>query len=325
MGGQVLVGEIVGSALEMPAPDLDLISRLTVGWLWSFSSPHTRRAYERALKEWLDFCDARGQDPLTVTRGHGNVYARWLEQRDPRPSPKTVSQKLAAVSSWYSYLVLEDAIPANKFGGASRPKVDRAHTETTGLEKSEALAMVARADTGSGRARLRTAAVIRFMLSMGPRVAEVSTLTVGALGFERGFRTARIVGKGQKVRVRSMTVATVLALDAYLEDRLERSGADLLEPSSPLFATSSGRAVSTRYIFDLVRRIAREAGLEYPDRVTPHVLRHTFATLGVEEGASLDELQEALGHASPETTKIYIHARNRLERDPSQRVGLILG
>ncbi|MEV8639077.1 tyrosine-type recombinase/integrase [Streptosporangium sp. NPDC051023] len=329
MSEQVLTGQVLERApdLEVALPGLeqDLISRLTIGWLWSFSSSHTRRAYERNLREWLEFCSARGQDPLTVTRGHGNIYARMLEQGDPPPSPKTVSQKLAAVSSWYTYLALEDAIPANKFGGASRPKVERGHTETAGLEKSEALALVAAADAGSGRAKLRTAAMVRFMLSMGPRVAEVSSITVGSLGFERGFRTARIVGKGQKVRIRSMTVATMLALDAYLEDRLARSGAGMLEPSAPLFATSSGRPVPTRYIFDLVRRVAREAGLEYPDRVTPHALRHTFATLGSEEGASLDELQEALGHASPETTKIYIHARNRLERDPSQRVGLILG
>jgi integrase/recombinase XerD len=204
MGGQVLVGEVVGSTLEMPAPELDLISRLTVGWLWSFSSPHTRRAYERNLREWLAFCDERNMDPLSATRAHGDLYARWLEHRDPRPAPKTVGLKLASVSSWYTYLVLEDVLPVNKFAGASRPKIDRTHSETVGLDRSEARAMVAAAEAGSGRAQLRTAALIRFMLSIGPRAAEVSSLTIGSLGFERGFRTVRIVGKGQKVRLRNM-------------------------------------------------------------------------------------------------------------------------
>ena len=324
MGGQVLVGEIVGSALEMPAPDLDLISRLTVGWLWSFSSPHTRRAYERNLKEWLAFCDERGQDPLAATRAHGDLYARWLEHRDPRPAPKTVGLKLASVSSWYTYLVLEDVLPVNKFAGASRPRIDRTHSETVGLDRSAARAMGAAAEAGSGRAQLRTAALIRFMLSIGPRAAEVSSLTIGSLGFERGFRTVRIVGKGQKVRLRNMPPTTAAAVDRYLAERLEREGGVAFEESAPLFATSGGRPVSPRYLFGLVQRIAREAGVEYPDRVTPHALRHTFATLGDEEGASLAELQDALGHVSPETTKIYIHAKKRLETDPSQRVAMVL-
>ncbi|MGS2645806.1 tyrosine-type recombinase/integrase [Streptosporangium sp. G12] len=317
----ILVGEIVDSALAIPAPEPDLLSRMTAGWLWSFTSRNTRKAYSRHLRQWLAFCEKRGQDPLTVTRAHGDLYARWLECQDPPPAAKTVSLKLAAVSSWYAYLVAEDVISANKFGGATRPRIDRSHSETVGLEQMEARAMVAAADAGSGRERLRTAALIRVMLSLGPRAAEVCSLTVGSLGFERGFRTVRIVGKGKKVRTRTVPPSTAEAIDRYLE---ERAAGGVLDPEAPLFATESGRSLSPRYLFGLVRRVAKEAGLECPGRVTPHALRHTFATLGDEAGASLSELQDALGHASPETTKIYIHAKNRLERDPSQRVAMIL-
>lgn len=311
--------------LALPSPLPDEIQRLTMEWLISFRSPATRRAYRVHLSQWLAFAASVGIDPLSASRGDGSLWARWLEMPPRSSKPATVAVKLAAVSSWYTYLSDEDALPLSRFTATARPRLDRSHSETRGLTEAEARAMVATGDADRSPCALRTSAMIRVMLALGPRVAEVSDLEVASLGFERGHRTLRIVGKGRKARLRNLPPATAVAVDRYLVARARAAGATVAELEGPLFVTSSGRPVSRRYLFDLVRRIAKDAGLEQPESVTPHSLRHTFATLADERGAPISHLQDALGHASSATTAVYIHARNRLEQDPSQLVAAALG
>lgn len=139
---------------------------------------------------------------------------------------------------------------------------------------------------------------------------------MSSLGYERGMRTVRIVGKGEKIRTRQLPPEAGAAIDAYLAVRGSTPG--------PLFVTASGKAMHTRDIAHLVKRVARQAGLFMPERVTPHTLRHTFATLAEERGSSVRQIQDALGHASADTTEIYLHAPKRLENDPSVQVAKVL-
>lgn len=321
---QVLEGRIIGSGLDQPAAGAreplwrqqlrgevlllqPSMQQMVWAWLLHQRSENTSAAYGRDLRDWLAFCNERDVDPLTVTRGHGDAYRGWLQQVRGL-SARSAARHLAAVSSWYAYLADESVIGFNRFAGARRPETNRRESSTVSLSESEARAMIATAQGDRGGQRLRTASAIGLMLSVGPRASEVLSLPRESLGYERGFRTVRIVGKGGKIRTRQLPPAPGAALDEYLDSR----------PSPKLmFTTRTGEQMRRGHMFDLVRRIARDAGLFQPERVTPHVLRHTFATLALENGASLEELQEALGHASPDTTKIYVHASNRLERDPS--------
>lgn len=329
---QVLEGRIIGSGLDPKVAGAreplwrrqlrgevlllqPSIQQLVWAWLLHQRSEHTSAAYGRDMREWLAFCNERDLDPLTVTRGHGDAYGRWLEQVR-RLSARSAARKLASVSSWYAYLVEESTIDANKFGGASRPETNRDESKTVGLTESEARAMVRAAATDHGRQRLRTAAIIGLMIALGPRVAEVVSLTTGSLGYERGMRTVRIVGKGKTIRTRQVPPDAGGAIDAYLAVRGDSPG--------PLFLTASGKAMRTGDVFDLVKRIARQAGLFMPERVHPHTLRHTFATLAVERGASPSHVQHALGHKSLKTTQIYLHASKQLEDDPSMQVAKVL-
>lgn len=311
--------------LELPSPLPDRIQRLTMEWLLSFQSAATRRAYRVHLAQWLSFAAGAGIDPLVATRGDGNLWARWLEMPPRNSKPATVAAKLAAVSSWYAYLLEEDAIAPVRFPAAARPRMDRQHSETRGLSEAEARAMVAAAEADKAPAGLRTAAIIWMLLALGPRVAEVCDLEMGALGFEQGHRTVRIVGKGRKPVLRNLPPAPAAALDRYLEARARAAGVAVAELEGPLFATSSGKRLDRRYLFSLVQRIARDAGLEQPERVTPHSLRHTFASIADDRGVSISHTQAALAHRSPETTRRYIHSRNRLNQDPSQIVAAVLG
>ncbi|GIH26096.1 tyrosine recombinase XerC [Acrocarpospora phusangensis] len=299
------------------------VQQLVWAWLLAQRSPHTREAYGRDLTQWLTFLADRDVDPLQVRRGHGDAYGRWLEEHRGL-EPRSAARKLSAVSSFYAYLEAEEITP-NRVRKTTRPKVDRMQAETRGLSEDEARDLIAAADRDDGRARLRSSALIRFMLELGPRVSETLALTVGSLGFERGFRTVRIVGKGNKVRMRNVPPAAAAALGAYLEARAHALKVEVLDPDAPLFATSTGGRMTRQQVAELTVRLARRAGLEHPESVTPHSLRHTFATVGEERGASVKQLQHALGHASSSTTDIYIHARDQLERDPSQLVAAVLG
>lgn len=311
--------------LALPEPLPDGIQRLTMEWLLSFSSKATRSAYRVHLSQWLAFCSRAGIDPLTARRGDGSLWARWLELPPRRSKPATVAAKLAAVSSWYTYLVEEEALEVARFTAVDRPRIDRSHSETRSLTEAEARGLVAAADADRAPCALRTAAVIRLMLALGPRAAEVSALELKDMGTEHGFRTVRIAGKGGKVRLRNLPPSAAAAVDRFLAARAALEQVAVEELEGPLFATSGGRPLGRRYVFDLVQRIARDAGLDDPQSVTPHSLRHTFATVADERGAPISHLQDALGHASAETTRRYIHARNRLEQDPSQIVAAAIG
>lgn len=329
----ILTGRIVGADLDRPAAggrepawrrqlrdelvvlDRD-VQQLVWAWLLRQRSVNTVEAYARDLREWLAWCRERDLDPLAVRRGGADAYGRWLEH-ERGLAGRTAARKLASVSSWYEYLTEEEVLDVNRVRRANRPEINRDESSTGSLTESEARAMVAAAVRDHGRHRARTAAVIALMLAVGPRVSEVCALTLASLGWERGMRTVRIVGKGGKIRARRLPEEAAPILDAYLAERGDAPG--------PLFLTDGEKAMGRDAVAELVKRIARQAGLYRPERVTPHTLRHTFATLAKERGASMDEIQEALGHASARTTQIYVHAAARLESDPAVRVAGVLG
>ncbi|MFG3438353.1 tyrosine-type recombinase/integrase [Nonomuraea sp. NPDC047897] len=309
--------------LAFPPDLLGYVQDLTKAWLLSFDSPHTRQAYRRNINRWFAFCEQTGLDPLEARKPHGDVFTRWFVETAPRPpKPKTVAQLLASVSSWYDYLHEAEAIEANRFKKTKRPKIPRKHSETIALTKAEARDLLRAADADHGRERLRTAALIRLLLQVGVRVSEVVNAQIDDLGFARGYRTLRVTAKGKKPLIRRLPGETTHALDAYLAERARLAGVELRDLRGPLFATSSGRLWDRSKAFELVQRIARQAGIA--SKVSPHTLRHTYASLAEEAGATMREIQLDLGHADVSTTEIYVASRDRLEKDTSQLVASVL-
>lgn len=323
-----------------PAP-ADPLAEATAAWL-ATKKPTTREAYRRDLRAWAAFCDQRGQHPLLARKPDADLFGAWLQ--DPagqRLTASSAARRMAAVSSWYRYLVACDLHERNPFGAAQRPRVDRDYSATAFLDEPSARRLITAAESHRGLTGLRDTAMIRLMLQLGVRVTEVCTLTRTDLGTTGGQRTVTIHGKGGKRVVRALPPAAAEALDRYLATRDAHTGhpgaaltaADDATPpetaSEPvhrhLFTTDTGRPVDRTHLFKLVRRLAREAGLPDPDTVTPHSLRHTFATLATERGADLDDLQDAMGHADPRTTRRYQRSARRLERDPAHLVSAALG
>ena len=293
--------------------------QVTEAWLANRRlSAHTRDAYRRDVAGWLSWCTAHRLDPLTATFLDVNAYARALEEaldtRTGKPlAPATVARKLSGLSSWYDFLAKLRAVPANPVGGVDRPSVSRDHSATVGLTAEQVDALLAAADAEDGPAAVRHRASLALLADLGLRVGELVSLDVGDLGWERGHRTVRFIGKGGKPRRRALTPAAGAALDAYLAQRGPVT-------DGPLFVTATGARLDRHAVFRLVRRLAEQAGIAGWQRLSPHSLRHAFATTARAEGVPLEDVQDAMGHADPRTTRRYDRDRHNLDRDPAYTI-----
>ncbi|MFI5494055.1 tyrosine-type recombinase/integrase [Actinoplanes sp. NPDC051859] len=290
--------------------------QVTEAWLQNRRlSAHTRDAYRRDVHAWLSWCAQREVDPLRASFLDVNAYARGLEARELAPA--TVARKLSGLSSWYDFLAKVRAVDANPVSGADRPYVSRDHSATVGLSPEEVDAVIAAAESATGASADRHRAVIALLADLGLRVGEVVGLNVADLGVERGHRSVRFMGKGGRARRRALTPYVAETLDAYLAGRAaaQETTADRLD--GPLLVTASGARLDRHAVFRLVRRLAREAGIVGWARLSPHSLRHAFATSARAEGVPLEDVQDAMGHADPRTTRRYDRDRHNLDRDPS--------
>lgn len=300
MAGMDILPRQSAGPVELNGP----AEQVTEAWLANRRlSEHTRAAYRRDVHGWLAWCAARGLDPLRATFLDVNAYARELEAVPLAGS--SVARKMSGLSSWYTFLVKLRAVDANPVAGADRPHVDRDHSATVGLSAQEVDALLAAA-AASG---LRDRAAITLLADLGLRVSELVGLDLGDVGWERGHRTVRFVGKGGKARRRALTPGASAALDDYLSVRGQAAG--------PLLTTSTGGRVDRHAMFRLVRRLAEQAGIPDAQRLSPHSLRHAFATTARSEGVPLEDVQDAMGHADPRTTRRYDRDRHNLDRDPA--------
>ena len=280
-------------------------------------SEHTRTAYRGDLNGWLSWCADHQLEPLRATFLHVNAYAREMESTvDARtgrpPTAATVARRLSALSSWYGFLTTLGAVGTNPVAGADRPRVTRDHSATVGLTGAEVEALLAAADRQNGPAAPRNRAVLALLADLGLRVGEVVGLNIEDLGEERGHRTVRFSGKGGRSRRRALAPSTSAALDAHLAVRGTAPG--------PLFTTSSGTRLDRHAVFRLVRRLAAAAGIPAADKLSPHSLRHAFATAARDAGVALEDVQDAMGHADPRTTRRYDRDRHNLDRDPAYAI-----
>ena len=303
MGAMQVVPRQVGGAVAAAGP----AEQVTEAWLANRRlSQHTRSAYRRDVGAWLAWCGERGLEPLRASFLDVNAYARGLEAQGLAAA--TVARKLSGLSSWYAFLVKVRAVDGNPVSGADRPYVDRDHSATVGLAPQEVDALLAAAEAAGPRHR----AVITLLADLGLRVGELVGLDLADVGWERGHRTVRFVGKGGRPRRRALTPGAAAALDDYLRVRGTREG--------PLFATATGGRLDRHAVFRLVRRLAAEAGIAGAQRLSPHSLRHAFATAARSEGVPLEDVQDAMGHADPRTTRRYDRDRHNLDRDPAYAI-----
>jgi site-specific recombinase XerD len=305
---------ITGRAVEPSASATDPVRRLVAAFLVGYEG-HTRKAYARDLSDWLTFCARRGIEPLAARRAHVDAYARKLAEIQRR-SRATVARRLSALAGFYGYALDEGLIDRSPLAGVRRPKVAD-DSQTTGLDRDQLRAVLAaarsRAATCAGQSS-RNLALVTLLAHNGLRIGEALAANVEDLGTERGHRTLRIIRKGSRRATVVLAPVTARALDDYLGDR----------DSGPLFITAGGRRLDEPAAFRMVRQLARAAGLDCADRLSPHSLRHAFVTLALDAGVSLRDVQDAAGHADPRTTRRYDRARHNLDRAATYAVAAYL-
>jgi integrase/recombinase XerC len=255
------------------------------------ASPHTLRSYRRDLGEFETFRTGAG---VALAEVDVRLVRAWLAALHARGlDPVSIARNLAALRSWCRFLVRRGALPRNPAREVRGPRVPRKLVSF--LPADETAALLARSGSG-GPAQRRDTAILELLYASGLRVSELAGLDVDDV--DRAAGTVRVVGKGRKERIVPFGRQAARALDAYLAPRGPAA-------SGPLWLGRRGARLGVRTIHALVRRAARHAGLTR--RVSPHTLRHTFATHLLDAGADLRMIQELLGHSRLSTTQRYTH------------------
>jgi integrase/recombinase XerC len=255
------------------------------------ASRHTLRGYATDLAEFRAFLSREGLGNLVDADARTiRAWLAWLHDR--KLAKSSIARKLATVRSCFRYLARLGLVEFNAARQVRSPKLPKRLPSFLPKDESKGLLD---AEAERSEAGLRDHALLELLYATGLRVAECCGLDLDDVDRRRG--AVRVMGKGGKERVVPVGDAALGALDAWLSVRGEESGA--------LFTNSRGGRLGTRSVHRIVKRRARAAGIDR--RVTPHTLRHTFATHMLGEGADLRLIQELLGHSRLTTTQRYTH------------------
>jgi integrase/recombinase XerD len=264
-------------------------------------APRTVDAYRRDLADlsaWL------GGSPADATTDRLAEYVATM--RAEGKAATTISRRIAATRSFYRHQVLLGARTDNPAAELELPRRRRTLPRTLSPGEAERLIDAA---TGTTPRSLRDRALVELLYGAGLRVSEAVGLERSAVDLER--RLVRCIGKGSKERVVPIGREAAEALRRY-----QARGRPFLDRRHrpELFLNAKGGPLTRAGAFFILRRLAGAAGLE-PERVHPHLLRHSFATHLLEGGADLRSVQEMLGHADLATTELYTHVSDRRRRE----------
>ncbi len=272
---------------------------------------NTRTAYARDLADWLKWLHRHDVEALDARPVHVDAYARELAEVRAL-APATVARRLAALAGFYAYALQEGLLARSPVAHVRRPRVGE-DSQTTGLDRERLRALLQaarrRGATGAGQSR-RDLALVTLLAHNGLRIGEALAADVEDLGAERGHRVLRITRKGGRRATIALAPVTARALDDYLAGRT----------TGPLFTTATARRLDEPAAFRMIRRLARAAGVDGADTLSPHSFRHAFVTAALDAGVSLRDVQDAAGHADPRTTRRYDRARHSLDRHATYAV-----
>jgi len=257
----------------------------------------TLTAYRNDLRELARFLGARGEAPETVDAASLHAYLGAATALAPR----TLARRISAMRQFYKFLVTDGIRGDDPTAGLDTPALGRPLPKI--LSEDEIDRLIAAARTWTGDEGTRLVCLVELLYATGMRISELVTLPLAAA--QRDPRFLLISGKGGRERIVPLSEPSRLALTAYLGSRERFLPAS--RPSRWLFP-SRGRVghLTRQRAGQLLKGLAVKAGLD-PDRLSPHVLRHAFASHLLDHGADLRTVQQMLGHADIATTQIYTH------------------
>ena len=307
-------------------------------------SRNTLEAYRNDLYQFVDFVEAGSQD---AQAGHSGTQSQavndglgengWRKvdlalltdyvsrlRRERKYRETTTARKVASLKSFFNFLVQEEAVEHDPTEFLSAPRVGRGLPKT--LSEGEVERLLERAAEESSPEGKREWAMLELLYATGLRVSELVSLNIHDVNLSEGY--LRCLGKGSKERIAYMYPSALEALKAYIEQARPlllssvgagtRSGKKgMIEPQMnppkvdesreerALFLNQRGERLTRQWVWTILKAYARDASLD--KQITPHMLRHSFATHMLKGGASLRHVQELLGHSSITTTQVYTH------------------
>jgi integrase/recombinase XerC len=266
------------------------------------ASPHTCRNYLIDLEQFESFLKSSGKclspsGEAEIERVDRIVIRSYLSFLHRKNRKSSVARKLSTLRSFYKYLVKEQLVSSNPAKAVSTPKVEKLLPTFLSVDEAFRLMDSPSFAEGSEERRQRDRTLLELLYSSGVRVSELVGLNWNQIDLELGIM--KVMGKGRKERIVPIGEKAVKALKAYREGRGD------LAWDGPVFINSRGGRLTARTVGRLVKKYTKGSGIFR--RVSPHTLRHTFATHLLDAGADLREIQEMLGHASLSTTQRYTH------------------
>jgi integrase/recombinase XerD len=296
-------GELASLLRAAGMPEAAL--RATATWLVSGrrASPHTRLAYVRDVSWWLSWCAAQGCRPADAAASTADLYMAALTASGLARA--SVARRVAAVSSWYTYLVREGCAATNPFEGAERPRLETGASRTRGLSREQIAAILTHA---ADHESARTYALLWLMFATAGRIGSILDARIEHLGQDLGHQVLDLLVKGGQHKRFAIPPTALAALERYLDER-GRPDTGLI------FVSRTGRRLTQSQVWKLVNRVARAAGV--PHAISPHSFRHSAITIALSDGRPLHVVQDFAGHADPRTTRRYDRARDSLDRSPA--------
>ena len=278
-------------------------------------SANTVEAYRNDLYQLTDFVTGKaaleGFKPQWSSVDRNMLISYILDLKDRNYAPATVARKVAAVKSFFDFMVADNVLQNDPTENLSSPKVGK--TLPKPLSASEVEALLAEPAKKKSLEAKRDTAMIELLYAGGMRVSELISLNTGDVNLEAAF--VRCFGKGSKERIIPIHQKAVEAVKEYLADSRPKLLQD--QQVDALFLNRRGERLTRQGFWLILKGYARSAGIKRV--VTPHTLRHSFATHVLSGGADLRSVQELLGHANISSTQIYTHLTSEHVREAYEK------
>lgn len=261
-------------------------------------SNKTILSYYDDLIEYNEFLGNNFKNILNIDIDITKEYLKYLYERGINKN--SISRKLSSIRGFYNYLVKEEILTSSPFNSIPNPKKDLYLPKFLNDKELNKIFSVCSENTSSDE---RDTLIIELLYATGIRVSELVNIKVKDI--DRTNKSIKVLGKGDKERIVLYNNHTSRALDIYLNDAYHIFNK---KNSEYLILNHNGGKLSDRYVRMIIDKLVRKANLDI--KISPHTIRHTFATDMLEEGADLMTVKELLGHESLNTTSIYTHITN---------------
>ena len=269
------------------------------------ASEHTIRSYKTDLEAYLRWCERRSVSPLAIT--HRQLRNYLGEMDAAQYARTTINRRLSSLRGFYAWLTLTGVVDADPTSALNGPKQSRHLPHVLQTEQMTRLLAVHGPVDAMGASRnqsitdLRDQAILEFLYACGARISEASGLKLGDVDFSS--RLVKVLGKGDKERIIPLHALCIRTMREYLDVARPTLLSD--KQSDSFFVSTRGNPMSSDAMRKMFKATVRAAGLD--ERLSPHDMRHTFATDLLDGEADLRSVQEMLGHSSLSTTQIYTH------------------